>query len=1026
MSERSRATGYIRTPADLDAAARALDRSLAHVLSPRRRFVLITEFYRQVQNVPPEWLQGYALFLAPMFFDLIRLPFIPSIPPRYWVAALDFLAFILKQKWSERFEQLEVVREEAARHATLSHALVSSLRELHQLLQRHQIVSTGLDEGEWARVFGSSRTAFDVFDTYVRILLQHGERCSVWMTALLDRWMAFRTRPNAVSVVMLEEDGERQQDIGRVVMMDMLPSESPRGETYVGNILGQKGSGTLSQLKQAKAHAERFVARTLDQRVPRFDITFSLHEGSAEIVGESLGLAAAAGVAVLLTQRLNGSERWTLPTTLACVGSLDSEACVEDPGWSILEQKITTAFFSPLEALLIPAFHREAALHAVQRLQRRFPNRSLLIFGVTQLSDLYAPSGVFRIEHRSRLERVREYAARHSVLMLSLTVVFLFILGGYFAHRAFIDYPNLEHSLGISVGANAIVYNPKDSLVWCLRDHDKVRSSIVDFGDIEVGDGFTRNFWLWNMTPRSLDVHLSIEGDAADSWYLNWKYGRQEVASAASMQFSVKFAPVKAGRSKMAFLVLRDPSSQRYLHRIELHGAADKPEQAGYALRMDGMHDHILFGKRSTAFDVPEGTFECWIKPYDTVRTMILHNGIARQAEPSTDDLWLGFFSPRSLYIRVGSEIGLFELDEEQALLPGKWSHLALAYSLVQRRIAVYVNGDVVEDRRTDFILEGPGSAYVTIGAQNNTRNQEAFFNGELDELRFWSVFRTASEIRRTLHKTVQGLTPGLSGYWDMDATVESTVFNANLRAHSGSLPSRTAVVRSTAPLRHPTPHARVIPGPDGGSALQLSAGRYLACARWPLARYSDASFAFWFYQSGAPAIHFSYVNGERGWIAIEDTATYTSVAKHWFSDKPSPGWHHAVCTVTKEGEMTLYINGEVFDRNRTTASGLHDWHHRFEGLQLGFRFDKQQQLSAKYYNWYHPTLNHPRAYADLHVWNRTLSHNEIRDLYAARKLARDGLVASWVLDSLPDDNLNYRDSVNGLLLHIKQVRAWE
>ncbi len=1017
---------YIRTPADLDAAARALDRSLAQTISPQKRFILIVDFFSKVQSLPGEWLQGYLLFLTPLLIDLVRLPFLRTLAPEKWSAALDFLAFARQQNWADRFENLDAAFEDAARHTVLSYAFTSSLRELHRVCERHDLINAQLHEYDWARIFGSASTAFDMFGSYAGILQSRGESRASWLMALLDRWSAIRSRPGAVSILMLEDDRSDRNSIGRVLLMDILPSSSGNGETHLGNIIGEKGADTLEQLQQAKKLGMKMVAGALGVRIPHLDITFSLHEGSAEIVGESLGLAAAAGVAAMLTQRLNLSERWSLPASRACVGSLDADGVVEDPGWAIIERKITAAFFSPLEAIAIPAVHREAARHAVQRLQRSYPNRVLAIIGVNTLADLLSVHGILDVVKRTRYDRVREYAANHSVMILIGLVALLLVMGGFFAYRAYVDYPNLEQSLGLNVGANAIVFNPKDSVEWCLRDNDRVQPPVIEFGDIEVGDGFTRNFWLWNMTPRTLDVDISIEGSDADDWYLNWRYGALAVESAIPGQFSVMYAPLHAGRSKRADLVFRDVSSREVLYRLELRGSADAPAEAGYALRMNGRDDYLLFGKRSTAFDVAEGTFECWLRPYDTTRSMILHNGIARQAEPSTDDLWLGFFSPRTVYIRVGSEIGVVDLPEELTFKPGNWAHLALAYSIPKRRVAVYVNGEMVHERNSDFIFEGPGSAYVTIGAQNNTRSQDAFFAGELDEVRFWSVFRSAAEIQSTMHTTVPGLTPGLSGYWDMDATVENTVFNANLRAHSGQLPGRTAVVRSGAPVVHPSPHAAIVPGPAGRSAVQLAPGRYLACARWPLPRHSDATFSFWFYQSGDPTIHFSYVNGEQGWIAIEDTATYTSVAKRWFRKKPSPGWHHAVCTVTSDGELKLYINGKLFDHNRSTASGLHNWHHRFEGLQLGFRFDKQQQLSAKYYNWYHPTLNHPRAYADLNVWSRLLSASEIETLFRSNTIPRRDLAASWVLDKLPDRNLNYTDAVGGLLLHVKQVRSWE
>jgi len=1026
MTQKDRQFGYIRTLADLDAAARALDRNLEQAVSPQKRFLLITDFYRQARGLPSSWLHGYVLYLIPMFLELLRMSFMRSTDPSNWAAALDLLAFAKLQGWDERFPSLDTLRWDSIGHLALSYAFVSSLRDLHAELRRHGVADALVSEREWTSIYGSGATAFEMFQEYVGILEQHGEQCVSILKQGTKRWEAFLTHESAVSVILLEDDALEHTSSGRVLLMDIHESESGGHGAHLGNTMYREGGGTLDQLRRAQHYAEKLVEQELRVRLPQTQFTCTLHESRAEYLGESLGLAAAAGIAALVTQKLNSSQRWYLAPSTACIGGLDENGNAVDSGWKIMERKVITAFYSPIETIVLPALHREAAMLTMQRLHRRYPHRTINVVGVHGILDLPSVPGVYGITDRSRYDRLREFMHTRAVLLLSILVLILIGGGGYFAYQAYYDFPNLEHSLGLSVGANAIVFNPKDSVVWCFRDHDKVKTPVIPFGDLEVGDAFTRNFWLWNVAPNAMKVNLSIEGPDSLDWYLNWRRDVQFLEAAKNIQFSVMFAPLSIGSNKHARLVLRDASTQRMLYYLYLTGAAGQPLPAGYALRFDGVDDMLFFGRRSTAFDVVEGTFECWVRPDTDGPGMILHNGLTVQSEQATEDVFLGFHTLDSIYIRVGSEMEMIRPPDSVLPTPGNWTHLALAYSIPRMRVSLYVDGVRVFDRTRDFIFERPGVPFVTVGAQNTGRDQRLFFKGEIDEMRFWNVYRSEAQVRETMHGTVNGLTPGLSGYWDMDATVEHTVFNANVRAHSGTLLNRPTVVRSTAPLVYEKVDVKLIPGPSGRPAIELQAGRYLACSRAVLPRFGPASFAFWFYYEGRDVVYMSYVNDERGWLSIEDSLLSSSQQKLYFHRKLPWGWHHAVCTVEEDGKVKLYVNGEIIAGIRTTSGGLHDWHYRFEGLLLGFRFDKQRQLSSKYYRWYHPTLNHPRRFADLHVWKRLLDREEILGLYSEGLLPKRELVVSWMLDQLPDRNKNYIDSVKGYPLHIKQVRFWE
>lgn len=1021
---------YIRTPVELDVAARALERALLRTPSPQKRFLLLTEFHAHTGDLPLRWTSSYLLPLAPTFVELIRMPALGSIPPDTWREACIFLKEIEEGAWVRPGPAIDHAWQSAIEQTIRAHACVSALRELHQFLLDMQWASTPLSPGEWAAVFAASTSAYGLFRAYAAILEGSEARCVPACSRVLRRWLDFRERGQAVSVVLLEADGDERHSAGNVLLMDILPQEGAHGDGNLNNPLGMQGYETVEQLARAQHLAERLVATRFRKEPPHRRYHFSLHETRAALAGGSLGCAAAAGIATSLTRRLNLPQRWTIPTTVSCVGGLTEDGMLEAGTWETVEKKLRVAFHSPLEKLVIPAVHREAALLALQPLQREYPNRGIEVVGITHLADLVDLEGVLGVVIRGRFERARDHVIRHGVWFLLLLVIALFGGGGYFAYRAYYDYPNLEHAMGLQVGTSSIVYNPKDSLTWCFRDERTVLDNRVDFGDIEVGDGFTRTFFVWNMTPSDLSMRVSIEGPDSAEWYLNSGPSVLTVPSAENGLITVMFAPRREGSEKRARLVLRNPRSGEEYSHLSLAGAAGPPLPAGYALRLDGVDDQLHFGSRSTAFDLTataekEATFECWIRPTAPVtNAMILHNGQKQGRQPEIEDLFFGFSTSDTLFYRVGSTIGMCVLAGRHVATVGQWMHIALAISIPQQRIAIYVNGDCVSDLREEFLFDGPGTPFVTLGARNPGTTSDMHFAGDIDEVRFWHRFRLAPEIVRDMHRRVPSLTPGLAGYWDMDSMVENTAYNASKRAHSGTLRGRPSQRRSDLRVGAGSADVSIVPGPAGRAAVQLQSGRYLVASTPPLPSRGDATFAFWFVENGRPAVHFNYVLKERGWISVENNKLFTMNTKAHFTLRD--GWHLGLCTVTGDGTLRFHLDGSLLASARTTDFGGHDWHARYEGMMLGFRFDKEQQLASKYYDWYHPTLSHPRRYAGLHVWNRILSDTEIQEFYVRNILPTDGLAASWQLDRPPDRDGNFTDAVRGRLLHVKRVRSWE
>jgi Concanavalin A-like lectin/glucanases superfamily len=122
-----------------------------------------------------------------------------------------------------------------------------------------------------------------------------------------------------------------------------------------------------------------------------------------------------------------------------------------------------------------------------------------------------------------------------------------------------------------------------------------------------------------------------------------------------------------------------------------------------------------------------------------------------------------------------------------------QWVHVAIVWD--QMAFITYVNGVAritTPAPANQGLITLAGLFYVGCLPLNFS-----CFNGLFDELRVWSVARTADEIMTTYTKAVVGNEPGLVGYWKFDdapgsTTAADSVTTAGHTAHNGVLMSAT------------------------------------------------------------------------------------------------------------------------------------------------------------------------------------------------------------------------------------------
>ena len=96
-----------------------------------------------------------------------------------------------------------------------------------------------------------------------------------------------------------------------------------------------------------------------------------------------------------------------------------------------------------------------------------------------------------------------------------------------------------------------------------------------------------------------------------------------------------------------------------------------------------------------------------------------------------------------------------------------EWTHVALVTG--PGGALLYLNGMQVATNDFAGSLSTVGTANYFLGCSNYLVTPSDFLNGQLDEVRVWSVRRTEEEIRANLATRLTGREPGLAGLWNFD-----------------------------------------------------------------------------------------------------------------------------------------------------------------------------------------------------------------------------------------------------------------
>jgi hypothetical protein len=180
---------------------------------------------------------------------------------------------------------------------------------------------------------------------------------------------------------------------------------------------------------------------------------------------------------------------------------------------------------------------------------------------------------------------------------------------------------------------------------------------------------------------------------------------------------------------------------------------------AGYALNFDGSKDYATAGDAGFPFVGGPMTLEMWVDYASATGTqdfLVLRTDFSSGVQVGIHDGALAVW-------RVYADRVLVQAP----MLPsaGIWHHVAYTFDGTVHTL--YVDGGTADMESVASDDRTPTS--VWLGSTDGSGNM---FKGQLDEVRVWSLTRTASDVKRDMAHSPAGPQSGLVAYWTFDDAI--------------------------------------------------------------------------------------------------------------------------------------------------------------------------------------------------------------------------------------------------------------
>lgn len=195
------------------------------------------------------------------------------------------------------------------------------------------------------------------------------------------------------------------------------------------------------------------------------------------------------------------------------------------------------------------------------------------------------------------------------------------------------------------------------------------------------------------------------------------------------------------------------------------------------SLDLTGVNDYA-FTPDAGSFDF-DGSFtiDLQFRSTNAVNGCLLAKFHQSSGSTLDDSYYLTVETDGSLEARIQTTSVLATLTGGSGVHDGNWHHVALVYDIDAEISELYLDGVLVDNTP----LNGPvrnSSEPIRLGTLRTTGALTTFFDGYIDELRFWDVARRAEQAGCLRTVTILEDTPGLVSYYHFDENGGADAFD--------------------------------------------------------------------------------------------------------------------------------------------------------------------------------------------------------------------------------------------------------
>jgi hypothetical protein len=213
----------------------------------------------------------------------------------------------------------------------------------------------------------------------------------------------------------------------------------------------------------------------------------------------------------------------------------------------------------------------------------------------------------------------------------------------------------------------------------------------------------------------------------------------------------------------------------------------------GNCLQFNGTNSYVNLGTNS-ALALTNGAFtlEAWIKPIlQSNICAIIGRKNGGAANPGYA-FYINTYETTNGELKFESQ-GVSEATAAQAIQWGVWQHVAATWN--GTNFLFYING--VAQAVSGSLSLTNGGVDTILGA---FPGGGSYYQGQMDEVRIWSIARSASDIQDGMHHVFTGSEPGLLAYYQFDQNSGTNLPDCSTNGNNGTLVNGPVWTNSTFP----------------------------------------------------------------------------------------------------------------------------------------------------------------------------------------------------------------------------------